>query len=809
MKWKRTAILIAAVLAGVLTGCGASVEDAPEESPEAVRESLLQPDANKKYQYANDGAVYVDTYENHQIEQWSLDGELQETYTLPTEKKKAYDTIIYVNNEELFYFVQEEAGDDYRIMRVPIRQTEDGQELLVEQQEFLFEVEDLGYCGNSNVNHCAFYANQDYIVWINAYYVSYEESGPTGRLHVYDRKAEKELAITEDPRIADNMELAYYFSDEIVSVCSNVCGDRIIFNTDPLDEKEKKYGFSVYTLGEDHAEVIDERCYEGAAYITDWDRQKVYYQITEDQSVWEYDCESGEKRELIPEQTFRSCYEKEGRKWFPEEDYDSFFLQGDILYIIKERSPHDRPMIFSYSLEEDALQYEKAVTEKLHQCVGEIEQENGADRYFDSAITILEGKLLHYTDYEQYYCIDLETAEMKRVYADDVEKIYFALMGQLVETEADVSLNIHVSKKKAVEIPDPLEAEGTVNITLREEPDSAADCDDQEWMDGFYADLSFAGFKKPVFVSSFAVGNMTDTDAPFSRITMETKEKEKRDFRLLGNSSAGKDDSSESGKEKRVRGNCLGLLVTEDVKRGEDWEGPLGKDNYLVVLDYETGNCYRRETGFCMHAIYDWAELDAIDVTGDGVKELIAAQYNMSGDYGAYRCDVESGRLVEIYATSDERSDEREDDDWSGFTGVLKDNYQVELKYDAIDYSETVSMIEDGGYREEDLQVGTKDEEGGESFVAHWKDGTLQKYWVDDKTTVFLYTLDHVEHVTGKDEKPQVEFVRSVCVGHRSESIGNMHIYLQYNEKLDKLVLARAKYVTKKDAKKEAKEWWG
>ncbi len=452
MKWKRIGILIMVVMAGVLTGCSATAQDAPKEKADTVKDapeekadtvqdapeekavtvgkSILQPDTNEKYQYANDGAVYVNTYENNQIEQWSLEGTLQQTYTLPV-KMSAYGELLYVNNEELFYCVQEKHNNRAcQIMRVPIRQTENGQELLIDQQEAFWEVKET-WVHYGQMNGCisgyGFYANQEYIVWITS-----------KRLHVYDRRAEKAISITADPEIAENIELKYCLSDEIVSVCSNVCGERIIFNKDPLDEEEeKKYGVYVYSFGETKAERIDARCYTRAAYITDPDRQKVYYQITEDQSVWEYDCESGEKRERIPEETFRNCYEKEGLEWFPEEDNDSFFLQGDILYVVKEKTPSDGPKLFSYSLVENTLKYEREVTEKLHQCVKEIQQENGADRYYKSAIVILEGKLLYYTDYEQYYCIDLEKADTKRVYADDVEKLYFALLGERVEVEKD------------------------------------------------------------------------------------------------------------------------------------------------------------------------------------------------------------------------------------------------------------------------------------------------------------------------------------------------------------------------------------
>lgn len=56
----------------------------------------------------------------------------------------------------------------------------------------------------------------------------------------------------------------------------------------------------------------------------------------------------------------------------------------------------------------------------------------------------------------------------------------------------------------------------------------------------------------------------------------------------------------------------------------------------------------------------------------------------------------------------------------------------------------------------------------------------------------------------------QVEFIRSVDVGHRSETIGHMHMYLEYDKDLDSLALKHLRYV---DYKTVEKEWnrksWG
>lgn len=462
-------ILAAVLMASVLTGCGVAGKDALTESPGtvsgdilsvnagAVSGSILQPSANEKYQYANDAAVYVDKlYACCEIEQWSLDGTLQKTYTLPGEPNANTYELLYVNNEELFYiddssgeeqtetFTGEETGDDiHRIMRVPIRRTGDGQELLMAQREFLLEAGDINIIGRNSMYARAFYANEDYLVWISkGWYDTKEEEYSSFDLHVFDREAGQELELS-----GGSDGVYAFFSDKIISACTSVCGDSIIFQKWLLEEDA--WELSIYSLGEDRAETLDEMGDREGTYITDLDRGTVYYQNGTDQSVWEYDCESGEKREMISEQIFRNCYAREKLDWVESEDddshfdADSFFLQGDTLYIMVEQNEASC-RLFSYSLERGALQYEKAVTKalqqcrrELEQCRKEIQQAYGIDRHYNTSGVILEGKLLYYTDYEQYYCIDLQTAKTKRVYADDGEKLYFSLVGASVEAEEE------------------------------------------------------------------------------------------------------------------------------------------------------------------------------------------------------------------------------------------------------------------------------------------------------------------------------------------------------------------------------------
>lgn len=70
------------------------------------------------------------------------------------------------------------------------------------------------------------------------------------------------------------------------------------------------------------------------------------------------------------------------------------------------------------------------------------------------------------------------------------------------------------------------------------------------------------------------------------------------------------------------------------------------------------------------------------------------------------------------------------------------------------------------------------------------------------------HTLDHAEITTEKSsDATLLELVRGICVGHRSEQLGNMHMFLQYDRKSDRMILKKAKYVNAKEARKEWNEW--
>ena len=367
-----------------------------------------------------------------------------------------------------------------------------------------------------------------------------------------------------------------------------------------------------------------------------------------------------------------------------------------------------------------------------------------------------------------------------------------AVSGQAVSGSAvsdSTALNVHVMTEGKVTIPNPADVEGSADVYLRKSPDdNIYDEEDnilQSAYKDFVVDLSFLGFDEPVFVSFYAVGNLTKATDSIAHVMTQTKK---------------------GIKEKEIKGDCLALFVTAGIPTAEDYRkdvvNGIDSRSYIVVLDYGAGKTYKAQTYFLLHNIQNWNDLEAVDLTGDGVQELAVQHcYNKTIQYGAYRVNRETEELREIYSTllSEEAGRYREED---GFKGTLLDDYKVKLEFPDIGYSETISMIKDAGYKEEELQTEKRMyEDGSYNFVALWKDGTLKGHG-----TVFLYTMDSVDYIKNKDGSVWVDFAWTLAVDHRSCDIGTMHVYYEYDKAKDTLVLAGAKYEEMDQAMKKWEE---
>lgn len=396
-----------------LAGCGHREEEtaAPQEAAVKI------PNANEKYPNANDEMVYFVDGEG-KVEQWTLDGVYRHSYSLGKEELDQSD-LLYVDNNEILWLDWSDSLYT-AVMRTPIQKTKAGETLKTDAAEKLFSMKDMdcysgGGSGGVLGKSGTVVANAEYVAFI-----SYDE------FLVYDRKKGEKIFSKKDS----------LFTSYALSAISEVCGDQIIFNSSMHSRhpSETNYEFSIYRLGDQQVRTIDSRCSSEAAYIADPARNKVYYQIYEDQSIWEYDCQTEQKREAISEEQLRACYQTYGLVWDEAYMDDCLFVDGNRLYFVKDQK---NPLIFSCDLTKSSLplRYEMELTELVRSQTKYTDSDADEQR-----LAILEGKLLLYwcdDDVEEYYvCIDIKTKTGKLVgksgwlfQVQDPDMVYFALFG--------------------------------------------------------------------------------------------------------------------------------------------------------------------------------------------------------------------------------------------------------------------------------------------------------------------------------------------------------------------------------------------
>ncbi len=379
---------------------------------EADAGQKIQPikDGDSKYSYCNDYMIYIET--ENGIEQRGLDGAYIRTIALKE------GTLLYVNNEELI--IQRYPGSYATavLYTIPISREGDGEMPQVWKMEKITKVgaddEDL-YAFNG-----CLYADERYLAYITCNH----------EFTVYDRSDKKFIKIKNAPETGHSIG---------GSMLDNKCGDCIIFKTKPVKEGKKRnvYGFSIYRLGEDRVEIIDENCYTAAPVLYYREGNKIFYGVQQSYDIWVYDAETGKKRVFIRGNDIKKAY-KENKINFSGEDGTYFggsiFTYGGRLYLMAEEA------VFSCSPEDNSpvLQYEEKMTETL--------KENGVADY--DIITIAEGKCLarYYEegegdaeeeDWEEeedepelYGYYDMESGVFHQITEDDPEMLYFKLTAE-------------------------------------------------------------------------------------------------------------------------------------------------------------------------------------------------------------------------------------------------------------------------------------------------------------------------------------------------------------------------------------------
>ncbi len=312
------------------------------------------------------------------------------------------------------------------------------------------------------------------------------------------------------------------------------------------------------------------------------------------------------------------------------------------------------------------------------------------------------------------------------------------------------SINLKTTKevKEKLSIPNPEEITEDVNVIIHK-------CEYKEGQKTLYCteneptyDLKFLGFKNKVYITNFALGNIT-----------------------------GENES-------------LALVIKE---KGEE------SDNYayLAILDYNNKKSYVTKTDILAGQGRD-EQLNLCDVTGDGKDELIlSSEPNTTIDWNLYR--FEDDALKQIYSNV-----EKQDLESEGFKTELLDDYKV--KVTGNNFSQTISLL-DLGVKKEDLEYKKpKDLDKSDNQNARvYKNGKLLKKYKNQSNVVEIKALmakDWDKGFADYDYFKNVDMDEGICTPLRialgDVEIGTLNIYLKYDKADDGLMISKVEVVDSK-----------
>lgn len=408
-------------------------EAVEQETVDQAAESVLSGLRGERYPYANDRMVYI-PLDDGKLEQWTVDGIYQQEVALPAgEDWESDGELLWVDNREIIWMdYLDEDEEEQRVYSTPIERKQGKEILLSEQTKMLFVYEGYGIRGNyldDDEFSCGVYVNDAYILCV-----------ADGELLFYDRKRGEKL------QKSAKFDGYVNIPSDSTFLASKISGNQILCHTGntPGKLRDDLYEFWSCRWGDKQLQKIDTRCFAQAAYVADPVGNRAFYQIVDDQSIWEYDFQTGQRREFLSEKQFRTCFEENGLLWDDAYYNDSLFVDDGRVYLIKDR---DYPRFFSMTLDGGECRYEQELTEMV-QSSGYSDgwRMDHPDSYLSRDylghyLTMLEGKILLYwqeedeeEDVEQFFlCIDRKTGDQKIVTSKDPEKIFFGMIGLWME----------------------------------------------------------------------------------------------------------------------------------------------------------------------------------------------------------------------------------------------------------------------------------------------------------------------------------------------------------------------------------------
>lgn len=365
-----------------------------------------------------------------EIVQCDLDGKELQRFEMPAvigEDKGEEIEDIYVTGEEILYTVycKDKKSGEYgfyeQLCSVPIQWDENGEQLLVEQTEKLFQVEDgMG----------VMYADQEVIAYAPHYVIGV--GSPDIPYCEYDRVQNKQIPICKGDKQTDEYFLPalndHFWGTDFGGLVLLEKND-FVEDTEDSSVYAHKMGSQEVTKVATH--YIDYKNYghgmeviaaEGKVYYTsilDSETDKYSYDI------WCYDSATGENSVLVREEELRELCPKLRR-------IDRLFVDGGALYVVTVNHSEDKKYNYVLSVPIEGKADVKPENE-LNQELRSLEGDSKKDDVYVTVEKIAGDKCYIWADDfnddgDKCYVYDFSSREFKKVKESD-EEYYFWKLG--------------------------------------------------------------------------------------------------------------------------------------------------------------------------------------------------------------------------------------------------------------------------------------------------------------------------------------------------------------------------------------------
>ncbi len=303
---------------GVVSGEAVSGEAVSGEAVSVERKSVPE----KKSPYSNDDNFYYVSMDGRFF-QYKLDG-TKRNMDVPkeVEDEESFPYLCWVDNEWLYYHIETLKGEGAELWRVPIRKQKEGDRVLWQKREKVFEKKNFG------INEDYFYVGKDVIIYCG----STDDDPSLMNYYKFDLNTKEETPLWEtgtDSDLYECLKTEDYITaaEQGVSVLldSNHKDKDILYYVD-LNKWETK---KVYECKSDYGDQKWEALYDGSALL--------FVPGIRGEEVWRYKEGGGEAHCLLGKDKLEQELEKMNPWEIAGEEYDclisGIYLYGKRLYL--------------------------------------------------------------------------------------------------------------------------------------------------------------------------------------------------------------------------------------------------------------------------------------------------------------------------------------------------------------------------------------------------------------------------------------------------------------------------------------------